>query len=693
MRSDAVRDALAPTADPRRVLDAAWAPGWRPRPRIALDEWADRNRYMADKAGASSGRWRTLKTPYLREPMRCFTDPRIRTITWMCSSQVGKTETWLNALLYTIDQLPMPTLIVMPDEKQAKSLNKDRVLPTIEASPCAAAHLTGQRGDEKNLQINLDNMTVWYGWSNSNASLKAKAIGLLILDEIDEYKKGAKGKAKKRTQTFPNCKIFQVSTPTEEDAGIHEEYERGDKRTYWVPCPHCGAFQRLRWAQVKWGAEGSIPGRSVDLHPAAAQRTAYYECEKCLGAIEDHHKPELLKRGAWAADGRSVVAGENGEATLRGPEPVRSDHASFHISALYSPFVSFGELAKEWVELRGEPDREFINERLGEPWRKAGMRGEAENLIACARACTPEYFVGMAPPGTLMLTGAIDVQSDRAYYEVVGWGWSGVEFPILIDFGVVECPEVPGADFTRAAAGSLRGTGRGTLGGGWFERLEREALESFAELAPLLDKEYPLAMLRPDATLGAPLGADQKPRTIGVHTWAIDAGYRTSQVFMLARSMWPRLQPVVGRTREGQAGSTAAPLTEGKIDRLPDGKPLPGGVTLLRINTDFWKEQVFARMWRPAGLAGAPLWPRDLPERYALQMTAEERAIKVSKSGASASEWRKRPGRNDNHWWDCRVYNTALFEHKLRRIVRAMGERGAEPGRQPERRRPTRMGL
>ena len=100
----------------------------------------------------------------------------------------------------------------------------------------------------------------------------------------------------RRTGTFANRQIAMVSTPTiAEVSRIEQAYLESDQRKYYVPCPHCGAFQVLRWAQVKW----------PDRKPAEA----WYECERCHGQIADHHKPEMLERGA--------VAGGSGRATAR----------------------------------------------------------------------------------------------------------------------------------------------------------------------------------------------------------------------------------------------------------------------------------------------------------------------------------------------------------------------------------------
>jgi len=72
-------------------LNAAIAPAirnFKPPEDLTVAEWADRHRRLSPENSAESGPWRTSRTPYLREPMEAFTDPRIRKIVMVAASQV-----------------------------------------------------------------------------------------------------------------------------------------------------------------------------------------------------------------------------------------------------------------------------------------------------------------------------------------------------------------------------------------------------------------------------------------------------------------------------------------------------------------------------------------------------------------------------------------------------------------------------
>ena len=47
----------------------AWGSGLRPDPDLTVSEWADRHRMLSGRASAEPGRYRTVRTPYMREIM------------------------------------------------------------------------------------------------------------------------------------------------------------------------------------------------------------------------------------------------------------------------------------------------------------------------------------------------------------------------------------------------------------------------------------------------------------------------------------------------------------------------------------------------------------------------------------------------------------------------------------------------
>ncbi len=252
------------------------------------------------------------------------------------------------------------------------------------------------------------------------ASLRADSKRVLCRDELD----GAPPQLRTgegnwvdvsyvRTNAWNDRrKVFDVSTPTIAGESIIErEYERGDKRKFLVPCPHCGAFQELRE-----GTDGTQHGLKADTE-AGRLVTVYYACEHCREPIYNHHKNYMLPNGYWEPTAISE------SKVLR----------SYHISSLYSPvgMLSWEEYYHAWKRAidSGSPDdmRSFANLYRGKPFRDSGARPKLENVIELRGG----YREGTVPDGVLFLTCAVDVQRGsgrnkknppRLEFEVCGHG-------------------------------------------------------------------------------------------------------------------------------------------------------------------------------------------------------------------------------------------------------------------------------
>lgn len=107
---------------------------FKPPEKLTVDEWADKYRVLSPESSAESGPWRTERTPYLREPMKAFNDPKVQDITMVAGSQVGKSEMQLNIIGYIIDQAPGSILYIQPNLDAARKFSKQRVAPMIRDS-------------------------------------------------------------------------------------------------------------------------------------------------------------------------------------------------------------------------------------------------------------------------------------------------------------------------------------------------------------------------------------------------------------------------------------------------------------------------------------------------------------------------------------------------------------------------------
>jgi phage terminase large subunit GpA-like protein len=383
-------------------IERAWREGLRPDPRLTVSDWAERYRMLSTKESAEPGRWRNARTPYLREIMDCLspTSP-VERVVLMKGAQVGGTELGLNWVGYAIHHAPGPMMIVWPTTEMAQRNSKHRIDPLIEESPVLKDIIAPARSRDSGNTVLMKEfrggVLVMTG-ANSAVGLRSMPVRYLFLDEVDAYPLDVDGEgdaihlAEARTRTFARRKILLVSTPTIAGASIIErEFEASDQRRYFVPCPHCGHRQWLRFERLRWDR--------------GQPDTAAYLCEDCETAIAEHHKPRMLELGEWVAQGIGTSAG-------------------FHLSSLYSPWRKWREIAASWEKAAMSESRSaaiikaFKNSELGEAWVEEGEAPDWQRLLERRE----DYPIGSVPAGGLLLTAGADVQKDRIEVSVWAFG-------------------------------------------------------------------------------------------------------------------------------------------------------------------------------------------------------------------------------------------------------------------------------
>lgn len=638
------------------VLDELRAAIFAPPERLSVSAWAERYRRIVDDDRETP--WLNARAPYLAGIMDAFCDPSIRKITVMKAAQVGGTEVIYNCVFWAIDQRPGRMLWVYPNIERARFWNTRRFLPTLRKTPRIHARLGREREDETGLVLQFDRMLILFAGSNAPANTESLPARYGIIDEFDRCMEGTAKRVEKRITTFADGKIIQVGTPELEEVGIDEQYRASDQRRFHVPCPACGTYDSREFENIRW--KGGLKADPVDVG-----QTAWIVCRFCRAEI--HAKDNLwqLARGVWCPRGMSV--GPDG--TLLGPRP-RTDHAGFNIvgedSALAaSPSNPYGVVAKAFVEARGKPDQHWYNYDRGVAWTPRGLALEVKHLrtlLGPHRDSTPDrpaetYSLGVVPPAALVLTAAVDIQaSGMAYVEVVAWGPYGID-EWLVWQGAVPLPAGRGLD----------------------------------PLAPVLARRYP-RLGRMDQTLA--------PRFV-----FIDSGDLTLDVYQFCRRDPRRRIPMKGVDGEGMK----VPWRRTNLDSYPDGTKMPGGLQLLSFNTWQWSDRVVGRLRARLGelagdlagladgedleaeseeLAGTPelrdrprvFWmPSDTGNDYLHQLTAEHKIPRVVR-GRKTLAWTPRPGRDDNHYFDCRKMNEAGADHKgIRRLFAPAAESPAAP--------------
>ena len=394
---------MTPTPQPpENTYESAFLRGLQPDPAFTISDWADQNRWLTPRSSPEPGKWRTTRTPYLREIMDSLSpQSRVETVVFMAGAQLGKTESGNNWIGYNIHVAPGPMMCVQPTTEMAKRNSKQRIGPLIEDCAVLRRLVKPARSrDSGNTVLSKEfpgGILVMVG-ANSGKGLRSMSARYLFLDEVDGYPGDVEGEGEPcdlaiaRTRNYARRKIFITSTPVVSGRSrIERFFADTDQCHYYVPCPMCEHMQVLKFENLHW-----TPGEP---------QTVTYSCEACESKIPDHAKDWMLPRGEWRPHAK-------GDGRTRG----------FHLSSLYSPvgWLSWPQIVEKYEKAGNDREKlqVFWNTILGLPWAD---RGELPDVDRLFERCE-DYTIGVVPDGGLVLTAGVDVQLRRIECEIVAWG-------------------------------------------------------------------------------------------------------------------------------------------------------------------------------------------------------------------------------------------------------------------------------
>lgn len=383
---------------------------------LTVTQWADKHRRLSPESSVEVGPWRTRRTPYLKEPMDAFTDPKIRRLVMVAASQVGKSELLNNIIGYIIDQDPGSILFVHPTTIDAKEYSKLRIAPMIRDSKTLRAKVAEAKSrDSSNTILSKaypGGILTLCGSTEAHA-LASKPIRYLLGDERDRWaiSAGKEGDpwelARARQITFYNAKAVEVSTPTIKNASaIETSFSEGTMERWCVACPHCGEYNNIVFSDIHFEyTEKEIRGKKI-----YEVTDAWYGCSSCGAvSVENEIKRQPAK---WIA--------ENPDAYKKG---VRS----FWLNAFVSPWLGWKDIIQLFLDATGDTEKLKVvyNTRFGELWEDRGNLDDEDTFMA-----RREEYPAELPEGVLVLTCGVDTQVDRLEYEVVGHGHFGESWGI-----------------------------------------------------------------------------------------------------------------------------------------------------------------------------------------------------------------------------------------------------------------------
>ncbi len=623
--------------------------GIKPDSVISVSDWADANRVLSRTASSEPGRFRTSRTPYLKEVMDALSPSSpYEKVVFMKGAQIGGTEAGNNWIGYMIDQAPGPMLVVQPTVEMGKRWSKGRLAPLIEDTPCLRDKVKDPRTRDSGNTVQSKEFPggqVVITGANSAVGLRSMPVKYLFLDEVDAYPPDADSEgdpltlAIQRTATFTRRKIFIVSTPTIQGLSrIEKEFSETDQRYYFVPCPFCDGYQTLKWENI---------------HYDQIDSKVSYVCEFCKEHIDERYKTEMLRKGEWRPQRQHDVASksslrkeESSPQQKNKTQPVHRQKGrtiGFHLSSLYSPvgWMSWETCYHNYESAKKDDQllKAWTNTTLGLPWEEKGDVPDWGLLFDRRES----YKIGRVPRGGYVLTAGVDVQNDRIELEIVAWGkdhenWS-VDYRVIYGNPTTQAP--------------------------------------WNKLSEILNEEFE--------------SEDGVYRKINM--MAVDSGFATQHVYD-----WVRKQPIHNvMAVKGVDNSLVSLNAPTKVDVNKHGKKIANGVRLWKVGVSLLKSEFYGWLkpeaWRenllrkeenkiqPAKtshLSGGQISPAEalrplggqlpsagspcrchFPEyntEYFKQITAEQLVTKIVR-GYPKREWKKIRDRNEA--LDCRIYARA----------------------------------
>lgn len=544
-------------------------------------------------------------TPWHRELAKWADDPEVDWINLIQGSQTAKTTFMMAFLMYVAQGDPCRVFWVQSTEDEAKIFIKDRLRPYIDNyDPSAINTKTWKTESFKVL-----NARVKVGYGTAEASLRSTPAPYVIGDEFSVWKLPVT-LLKKRTRTFAGGKrkgIFGTTPPRSKKHHSWKEVLNSSFYRWFVPCPDCGEFQALEMKGLKWeGREGEFWNYET------VAKSARYQCIACKSFWGESQKLSILNKGKAVC-----VDPENNYIQC---EPRTNSAKTMQVSALYSVYTPWGDLAVSFLKAKHGSREEFeyfITDELAEIPETPAEEGESLEDLSLLRFVDTRRKRGFVE-GYDLYTGGADVQRlGELYWSVLGFKAGAVISAHLLDFGIVSWLDANG------------------------EPKPDDLLNAVAPYHSYLYR-FPL-----DATDGV-------------------MKQEIEDLVAFLGDPFIALQDL-GKQQVKIKFSTLIPRGGQKV-----------GQQILSINSGLVKNEIMTAFSRAPGLENSFTFPSDVSKDYLRSLSTEQRVLN-EKTGRKM--WQKKTFHAYNHYFSSMVYAWAAMEdvrYKLQKTIERE-EKAEEP--------------
>lgn len=618
----------------------------RPPERLTVTEAAEKYRFI-NNPGSYVGQFDRRTTPYMIEPTDTLASTEHTGLIFVGSAQLGKTDTFLNWLIYSAMCDPSDMMLIEKSQVAARDFSIRRIARLSRHNALYASSILAGKQAQNTFDVRFKSgMLLTLSYPSIN-ELSGKPVPRLWLSDYDRMPEDVDGEgnpfdlARKRATTFRRWGMcaaestpgYDVENPrwlptpgqpheAPPTRGILALYNRGDRRRWMWRCVSCleafePSFKLLHWPD------------SEDRRESA--EACYLACPHC-GQVYHHDGDEAAgipgKRGLNLA-GRWLREGErwNADGTITG-RARRSDIASFWVKGPAATFTDWQSLVFKYLNAKDELEKTgseqalkvVTNTDLGEPYlpQAAATALLPEELMSRRRSLGERTV----PEGVRYLVTTVDVQ--RRSFECLTTGFDATGDAYVVDRWAIKKSQRYDED------GDVFPVAPASHKEDWHLLLEE-----------VIRRTYPLA--------------DGSGRHMQVRAVGIDSGGREG-VTTNAIEFW--------RWLRDQGEHRRVYLLKGVPNRdlprvevsYPDVKRKDrhsgarGDVPMLLIASNTVKDTLANRLLRKEPGGGMFSFPEWLPDSFYAEMTAES---KVN------GKW-ENPRRLRNESWDLSYYAIAL---------------------------------
>lgn len=615
-----------------------------PPERISVSDAAEKYRRVHNPP-AYTGPWDNNMVPYNREVMETLESRDYSATCFVAPAQSAKTEIILNWLAYNVTCDPSDFMLVEKSMVEAKNFSMLKVDRMLRHSPAVGSRLIQRRSASNIFDKRFKSGTnLLIAWPTVNA-LSGKTIRRIALTDYDRMPQdvGGEGSAfdlgRRRTNSYKRLGMTYVESSPSFDVmdhrwspktpheappceGVLGIYNRGDRRRWYWPCPHCGEYFEPDFDLMRWP-------ESNDLMECA--EGAYMACPHCFlqnGAmIMPHEKYDLNLQGVWLRDGEKIDRNGKRSGVAR-----RSDIASFWLKG---PATAFGVwktlvinylLALQEYEstMNDRPLKTTVNTDQGKPYIPPSLQGARtpEDLMDRAE----ELGDKLVPEGVRFLVANIDVQKSKFVVQVHG---------VKPATNTVDLVVIDRFDIQKSARLDPDGERYYVNPASYPEDWDLITTQ-------VIEKSYALS--------------DNTGRRMSIRFTSCDSGGRegvTARAYEYYRRL--KTQGYAGRfmLTKGEPKKSAPRVHKSypDSDRKDRNAGARGEIPVLFLNTNILKDWVEAALGRTEPGAGYIQFPNWLDLDFYKELCVETKNVK--------GEW-ENPKKLRNESWDCLVYCYAI---------------------------------